>query len=1282
MTKETKDIINFVKFIYFFSDVINFEYKESNDDNGNDDNDEDFDDDDDYDDDDYDDDDYDDEFEDEEDIDLQENIDLNLINSPDDDEEFDEYNDDNSTNDIENVSIIKFIENDDTVIYCLILSTDLNYIYNFLLQNILNNRNSTELLVKENNVVTIFNTIFEIVNLFYYWHNNLSEKDKIKSVLSESCPNLSRKIKTFIYVLDRFKIESEELKIYIYKTENILNLQPFIFNDDLKDDIKDLDANISLYSYVYDIIRDLFEEFLKINVSIVSIAKKDFYQVLYDGNHNPHISLLLSFVSLYSKMNNKFIEFYYKYIGYYFKGILMFKNKKETKDITVIMCNLDENLDKKLLKRDTEIYGGKDENNNDIIFRTIKNKEIGSFKILTVRSVFRSFKLNNSYESDYRIAEYSMQEVYEKNQNINLFSKTKINDNSLFDSKNNFLGYVITSSILSLSSGDRKIFIEFCLEEYSLFFLDSILKKKYSSKNIDFLNSFCRTLRNSISIEYTSEDEFVNVPKENLKIYFKNAENILVFEIFLSQKMPKICTPSKKLKTEFKYDFPGIKFLARDKASFWSFIMFFYLNFYAINIKVEVDDYTDLLLQNDVNIIENNLPFRLFGPMPDINSNIYIGGEEVFNKNLNYLRLNIEWENIPDIGLDEYYRFYNQNTKTSDFKVAISFLRDRRWEPVDNNVKQVNNLFEYTVNDEKFEKLNKTTCIDINVEKLKLNTDYKFKYNTSYISSSTVEGFLKLQLVSPSYGFGYKLYYETISKNLLTQKNKLLKTLLENKINEPYVPVVRKLSVSFCSEKMFLKNSIKKDEFIMYRIHPFGYYEAEFLNYKNTNETSIEAFDKHIKQQQYLDSSNISIELSNVKTNFVSLFFNIDEYKIYKRDTIIYEIGYISNNTFIPFLQDDILINTTDNFKKSGVIKLKLPKDILIGAKKNTYMRSSKENTLWIEIWFLEEEKYMPTILNIYTNPVYVKRLSDNNSVYLPELSLEKIIDDEYSDISIFQPFPSYNGLQEETDEELYYRISTRLLSKDRCITITDYKNFILENFKEIDDVIEIKSDDDTEEEPGSFTLMVIRNKDFILKNTSNFNYNNDLILSKIKDMIKQKCSYFSNVNIINPYYEKITVILRVIFKEGYEKNNYINILNDDICNYISPWLYDKTAKISIKKSISVLNLVKFIKSQKYIKHLIDIHILKNEDNKLKYTKNFNDIVYQTYPYSILYSAKHHVINVDDGINQFNSGVRLEDSVIEENFIVGLEASEEKNHKSDEQYELIETFEDNFMVFK
>ncbi|MFM7470299.1 MAG: hypothetical protein ACKO5P_02145, partial [Nodosilinea sp.] len=66
-----------------------------------------------------------------------------------------------------------------------------------------------------------------------------------------------------------------------------------------------------------------------------------------------------------------------------------------------------------------------------------------------------------------------------------------------------------------------------------------------------------------------------------------------------------------------------------------------------LTIQVHVDEVRNLVIQNDLSVQNPAKPFQPFGPQPKAGSNLYIGSQEVFQKKLTELKVNLELEKSP-----------------------------------------------------------------------------------------------------------------------------------------------------------------------------------------------------------------------------------------------------------------------------------------------------------------------------------------------------------------------------------------------------------------------------------------------------------------------------------------------------------------------------------------------------------------------------------------------------------------------------------------------------------
>ncbi len=100
------------------------------------------------------------------------------------------------------------------------------------------------------------------------------------------------------------------------------------------------------------------------------------------------------------------------------------------------------------------------------------------------------------------------------------------------------------------------------------------------------------------------------------------------------------------------------------------------------HIDVTVCGVKNLIVQNDENLQDVNKPIMPFGPRPIVNSSFLIGSKEIYCKNWESFRLNIEWKDRP-ADFNKYYEAYNQSPPPTitdnSFDIEASVLEDANW---------------------------------------------------------------------------------------------------------------------------------------------------------------------------------------------------------------------------------------------------------------------------------------------------------------------------------------------------------------------------------------------------------------------------------------------------------------------------------------------------------------------------------------------------------------------------------------------------------------------------
>ena len=112
-------------------------------------------------------------------------------------------------------------------------------------------------------------------------------------------------------------------------------------------------------------------------------------------------------------------------------------------------------------------------------------------------------------------------------------------------------------------------------------------------------------------------------------------------------------------------------------------------------IYVKVCGLKNFIVQNDDALQNVNSPIFPFGTRPKVNSNFYIGSEEIFLKQWNNIYVNINWKDFPTSAVpmgftgpfNYYYNGYQDHFSTGDvnvvndnkFQILLAVLQDGTW---------------------------------------------------------------------------------------------------------------------------------------------------------------------------------------------------------------------------------------------------------------------------------------------------------------------------------------------------------------------------------------------------------------------------------------------------------------------------------------------------------------------------------------------------------------------------------------------------------------------------
>ena len=118
---------------------------------------------------------------------------------------------------------------------------------------------------------------------------------------------------------------------------------------------------------------------------------------------------------------------------------------------------------------------------------------------------------------------------------------------------------------------------------------------------------------------------------------------------------------------------------------------------------------------------------------------------------------------------DDYYANYNRNISNESFKIKLSALSDFKYSRIGSE-DLIFDLFERNTEGN----LSDTRIIkEFSSEPLKLKPNYNLKSEALEVFDNDAEtGFLKLELIEPSIGFGFDIYQKVLNEIFIFGKLK------------------------------------------------------------------------------------------------------------------------------------------------------------------------------------------------------------------------------------------------------------------------------------------------------------------------------------------------------------------------------------------------------------------------------------------------------------------------------------------------------------------------------
>ena len=951
-----------------------------------------------------------------------------------------------------------------------------------------------------------------------------------------------------------------------------------------------------------------------------------------DVYYEPHLGVVKSFLQLYAHLQDKINLIPKRHLDFYYQQILGQLPSLQKVDRVHLALTLGSSIAQYLLKKDTIFLAEFPEIENKYLYRTVKDSVLNKANLLFLNNVLISTHKNTEADFESNIVKEKI--VYQNSLNVPDFQSKGTKGNIVFplfgedpdfsnSSTGNMefakFGYLVGSEILYQTTGKRTFTIDIYFGDTSFTTLSNYIKS-YSL----LIGKHEKVVANELfkaafNITITTEEGWYELDSYSVKYDFDNLdEKVISYNFQLKEDQPAIVLYNNEIHGgNYPANIPLIYFQLNPNSfhNGYSFLKGLIITRIAFTMKV--DQNSQLILSNNLGLISSDNPFTPFGPQPYENAYLDIQNENIFNKFTTNFSLNIAWFNLPtnENGFQEYFKEYGKPVENNSFLVGVSSLDKGKFKP-DVEEQQNFELFHSIRKADTVGILSPTTTLnDIDFGKLKFSNDMSLEKDSEDILLNTQKGVVRIQLLSPSDPFGHKRFNQLFSDTSIHNSKKFTKKRELPK--EPYTPYIKSIHVNFTLfssdilNRGFIDDNFETDiKFI--HVHPFGH----DLIYPNSKQPSFKLIPDYPSDRQfYIGVNNVS------PSDELTIYFELKDLKpthsVINKPVISW--SYLQENTWKTLTSNYILSDSTDGFIRSGLVTLLLPTDI---NSDNTVL---PPDIYWISAQLHGSADYSMQLICLYANALEVERIDNGDNFHLAALPAATITQSQLplpEVDTILQPFASFGSVFAETYDQFNTRISELLRSKNRFITTRDLTQQILNHFPSLAYVHCMAN--------GRQTDLLLENMDILIMVVpviQSFNkYNENSLpnvdfseLSIINSFIKSILPPSIKFVVTNPIYEFVKVKCSVQFEStriNLKVNANISRLNDDIINFISPWLSIAETEFKELKVLYVNDIINFIQKRNYIHYVTSVSLLHFYQYKNPKTSQLLNVVIDTAQHS------------------------------------------------------------------
>lgn len=994
----------------------------------------------------------------------------------------------------------------------------------------------------------------------------------------------------------------------------------------------------------------------------------------------PHLTLFICFLRLLDFSKARLNNITKRHLDFFYSEILKIEKIPAQSDNAYVVFELAKSFDQEKLVKGMGLDGGKDASGNKLIYELTEDLAANKAKVAQLKNLYyhKSGSIQDGPDSDYYMRSSKVANSMDGQGEaftgedvswlpFGYYQDEATNPNGPWDKpslEKAKIGFSVGADILQLSEGERHV-------QFSIDFRDAFTNANAPSfedlnESIEVYYTIKNKWEGPLSLIQKVADE--EASEAEVDISAQAVKDLADFDSYVKNKKAELYVKlERKYAASAPYD-PEIHLgnLASESPVFRFIIdvntekgakvfKAFSKAITGVAVQVNVEGMRQLILDTDAGKLNPTKPMYPFTTMPVKGSNLVIDHNEIFQKNWKSIDVQIKWQNTPE-NFVTWYEAYQANlignlspqnysdsqvvrysggtppskgTSTEDqYAVRLQAARVKNGpgnNPVISETSDFKAIKYVKSNNEWIDAPAGNSRIvqlfngESSADGVKYDCTFQI-FNPSTIASEPA-GPIKLSLNT---SFMHDMYPQLYAIALSSgDKNQIIP-------NKPYTPFAEEIIVNYSAKEYISltgndEDAYKNRSLTLFHERPFGHsIEHDYLRATHNAQSSVCTLAPTVNRggELYIGLKD-AVNLQTVSL-FIQLLEGSENPLVQSFDTVDVTWEVLCSDFWKPLDSVAIKMNEIDNFLKSGLVRLEIPKE---ATKDN--MQLDKGLT-WIKARMPRSYDAVCRVLDISTQGAMAVFVNNDNDLShlekgLPAESIAKLQERVSSVKSVVQPFNSFDGKPEENDPSYYKRVSERLRHKNRAIMLWDYENIILQEFP---DIYRAKCLNHTNTKSflaaGCVTVVVV-------PDTVNKNMFNNLqprvstaYLNKIKKYVSQLTSLHVNLDVINPDYEELEIITEVKFYDQFDVALYKLQLNEDLKKYLSPWAYDDAKNVEFGVTLHRSVLIDFIERLPYVDYILSIDMKVGKIGQMRESvKNATP----TSPKSILVSVEQHDIS-------------------------------------------------------